>query len=743
MKKTVTLFSIIMLSVIMFTSKTYSQGGMRGGGELEAGVSISVDPGTFVCAGTMLTFYASPITGGPGIPGLTYSFQWQVNGVDVGLNEQSYSTNNLQDGDYVWVIMTTTESGVEPVLDTSDIIMIHIDYNSTWTGAVSSAWEDPANWSCNVVPTGQTNVTIPHVTNLPVIASDTAVCNNIIIEDSASITVNANCILTVNGEFTNNGLPSTGEGFIVFEGGLQNLNGSVVIHNMIVQPGSVVSTVHGSNQEISGILLVNGILYIDGNLTLLSNENSTALIDGNSLGNIYGQVTQQRYVSASKAKGYKQFSSAFSDASIGQFGNFMNLVLGGANNSPFPTIFKYSEAHATNYFGGGWVAAANPGETQVLLEKGRGYTCQFGTGGPNPITSALYGNVNHGDVSVPITFLNPGNIKGNGWNLVGNPYPSPIDLNKLPFDAANINKSVSIFVSTSMYNGYYGYYNANIGLALNGGTRYLPALHAFFVQCNNPSGSTLTFTNSMRANVLSPQLYKNEEVTEYPYIKLSASSSEPASIKDETAIVFSEIASEGYDEEFDISKILNNDSNIPNFYSLSNGNQLAFNGLHNNFDNIIEIPLGFAVQSAGLYTINAEEIANLNHDLSIILEDIKYNKTIDLGETSSYTFSFDENEASEGRFILKIGNALTSITVNDNSVVFAAWQNENSITVKIRGQKTRTGKIEILDGLGRVVFSNDIYADGDYMYNPNINTGTYFIRYFNGEEVIVKKMFIR
>jgi len=118
--------------------------------------------------------------------------------------------------------------------------------------------------------------------------------------------------------------------------------------------------------------------------------------------------------------------------------------------------------------------------------------------------------------------LNPGPNKGNGWNLVGNPYPSPVDLDKLNYTAANINKSVSIFISTTMYYGYYGYYNSGSHMSLNGGTRYIGSLHAFFVQCNDPNGGTLLFTNAMRSTIVNTALYKNDYTIDFPMVKLSA-----------------------------------------------------------------------------------------------------------------------------------------------------------------------------------------------------------------------------
>jgi hypothetical protein len=67
-------------------------------------VLISATPGINICAGTNVTFTATPYNGG--IP----SYQWYVNGALVGTNSSTYSTSNLADNDVVNCVMTSSES---------------------------------------------------------------------------------------------------------------------------------------------------------------------------------------------------------------------------------------------------------------------------------------------------------------------------------------------------------------------------------------------------------------------------------------------------------------------------------------------------------------------------------------------------------------------------------------------------------------------------------------------------------
>jgi len=82
-----------------------------------------------------------------------------------------------------------------------------IDYynTTTWTGNTTD-WNTPANWSTNAVPTAADNVTIPNLSNDPVIneaPGSPAVCHNLTISSGATMTIAPGKALTVNGALTN------------------------------------------------------------------------------------------------------------------------------------------------------------------------------------------------------------------------------------------------------------------------------------------------------------------------------------------------------------------------------------------------------------------------------------------------------------------------------------------------------------------------------------------------------------
>src|SRR5687768_205939 len=113
---------------------------MTVGSTVVPGVSISANPGNTTCAGTNVTFTATPTNGG------TPSYQWRLNGNNVGTNSATYSNNALVNGDVVTVIMTSSLGCANPANATSNAITMTV--GSTVVPAVSIS-ANPGNTICS------------------------------------------------------------------------------------------------------------------------------------------------------------------------------------------------------------------------------------------------------------------------------------------------------------------------------------------------------------------------------------------------------------------------------------------------------------------------------------------------------------------------------------------------------------------------------------------------------------------
>jgi hypothetical protein len=83
-------------------------------GSVIPSVSIVANPGNTICTGTNVTFTASPTNGG------TPSYQWKLNGNNVGTNSNTYQNAGLLNGDVVTVVMTSSLACANPITATSN-----------------------------------------------------------------------------------------------------------------------------------------------------------------------------------------------------------------------------------------------------------------------------------------------------------------------------------------------------------------------------------------------------------------------------------------------------------------------------------------------------------------------------------------------------------------------------------------------------------------------------------------------
>lgn len=89
---------------------------------LNASVSITSLPTGPICAGTSITFTATPINGG-----INPIYQWQVNGINAGTNSSVFMNSSLSDTDSVNCIMTSNSLCIAGSLVTSNTIAIPVN----------------------------------------------------------------------------------------------------------------------------------------------------------------------------------------------------------------------------------------------------------------------------------------------------------------------------------------------------------------------------------------------------------------------------------------------------------------------------------------------------------------------------------------------------------------------------------------------------------------------------------------
>jgi hypothetical protein len=155
-------------------------------------------------------------------------------------------------------------------IDTSVAVLVTVNASGIWTGLVSSAWSNTANWSCPLVPTSTTNVTIPSsgVTSMPFIA-DAQQTANLTILAGATLTLNASSSqLSIFGTTTNNGTFSNTNGKVVFAGSATQIVPTGTYAKLQINNAANV-TLAGPVTVNDSLILVNGRVNLGANNLIL------------------------------------------------------------------------------------------------------------------------------------------------------------------------------------------------------------------------------------------------------------------------------------------------------------------------------------------------------------------------------------------------------------------------------------------------------------------------------------------
>lgn len=599
-----------------------------------------------------------------------------------------------------------------------------------WTGATNTTWATGGNWHTGVVPnSGISLVLNSGLSNYPVITSGTIIVNNITIQTGASFTLN-NAELIIKGNIVNNGTFNVSTGTVQFNGTSAQVIPAGAFSGNIIKN---LNLNNASGVSLNGTLGVKGILKAttgnfttDGHLTLLSDSNQTALIDGTGNGEVIGNVIMQRFIDS--AFGYKYISSPFQSAKVSQLYDDINF---GAS---FPIFYKYDENKITS----GWV---NYDTSQVMATM-EGYAVNFGTVG-NDKNIDILGVVNNGPKQ--ITLYNNNKTTTQGFNLVGNPYPSPINWNASSgWTKTNIDDAIYFFDAGNgdEYVGTYSSY-AN-GVSSNGLTdNIIGSMQGFFVHVSNgsfPVTATLGVTNSVRINNLTEILQKRDTQPEWPLIRLKCFYEANKSSTDATVLYFKDNVTNYFDKEADALKLMNIGKNVPNIYSISmDSRKLSISALPINKDSIQIYPLGINIQSGGKLVIKAEDINKMRDGLNIYLYDADTRTLQNLRNQHYYTFT--ENKlANENRFYLVLSiNDIQYLSGVQND--FKTYIREGQLYFSLNPLLHEADLI-ITTMQGQVIYTRKITDSSEQEINMKGASGIYILSVQSSKGKNSRKIFI-
>jgi hypothetical protein len=549
-----------------------------------------------------------------------------------------------------------------------------------------------------------------------------------IIIPSGAYVVQQNGNIVTHSNWINNGSFTANAGAVVFSGATQTLGGSSlpVFNNIIVSSGST-TTVGTTGEQVKGTVLCNGTLNANGNLTLLSTSIQTALIDGSGSGTVSGDVIMQRYLAS--RFGYKYFSSPFQSATVDEFSNEVTLT------AAFPPVYKYDESLPSN----GWLFYTT---SSNILNPLAGYAVNFGNAS-TALTVDMTGVVSNGNVSA--TLYNNNKTYTQGFNLVGNPYPSPIDWNASGgWTKTNIDNAIYYFDAgtTDQYSGTYSSYIN--GVSSNGvANNIIPSMQAFFVHVSNgtfPVTATLAVNNNVRVNDLTPAFHKTTGNAD-PYIRLSLRYESEKKLCDNTVIYFDYEATTGFEEHMDALKLINTDTRVPNIYTLiADEKELSINAIPASTDSTTVIPLGITSSKQERLFLNASDMKDIPAGTHIYIVDVQTMAYQDLTINPSYVLTLDSG-AIKNRYAI----VFSKKDITDTKLLqptLNAYYADGSLHVWLSLETGGSGKLKIINTAGQDVHSEDLNGFGHHIISSPYSTGIYFVTFYSQGKKYTKKLFI-
>jgi len=491
-------------------------------------------------------------------------------------------------------------------------------------------------------------------------------------------------------------------------------------------------TLSGPLNITGSVAALTGNLSSSGFLTLVSNASQTAYVDGSGSGNITGPVTMQRYLPL--RFGYKYLSSPFQNALVSELGNEINLA------ASFPLVYRYDESRTSS----GWIDYVTPAS---LLNPLSGYAVNFGASA-SPITVDITGTVNNGPVSA--TLYNHNNSYTKGFNLVGNPYPSPIDWNAPSgWTKNNIDNALYYFKagSSDEWAGTYSTYINGVSSDLGVATNIIPSMQGFFIHVSDgpfPVSGTLGLTNSVRVTDLTHPLIKSGEIPSKPLIRLKVSFAEDTASSDPVVLYFDEKAGNEFDGNLDAIKLFNTDYNIPNLYTIDNsGKKLAIDALPVLSDSLYKVPLGVTLYKDGYLIFRIVEINDGLQMNKVYLTDLNSGTEQDLLQGKEYKVFLNEGEYNN-RFWLNFSSSATGVSeVNPDNDMFSVYSSHGLVRGYINTDRMGKGILSITNLTGQTLHIKKVFETGYFEFNPGLKNGIYFVTYRSGTFMKTKKVLIK
>ncbi|MDT7831619.1 endonuclease [Flavobacteriaceae bacterium S356] len=383
----------------------------------------------------------------------------------------------------------------------------------------------------------------------------------------------------------------------------------------------------------------------------------------------------------------------------------------------------------------GWTYATSA--STGTLSSGEGRSVKLAVSGDISFSGAMPLS----DVSITIS---DGGGSGNGFNLIGNPFPSYITGNHTSPLVSNNILSANSGILEEQTLWFWDqvdkeYDQINQASALVDGIRYIPPGQGFFVK-SNASGGSFSFPESMQSHQSTDAFSRSGNTNEnYTHIKLKLSDQTTTKNAD---IIYIPNATHGWDNGFDASLFGGASNSFAIYTELvadNQGQKLGIQSLPNsNFNEVVAVGVN---ASAGTEITISANSKHLPQGTEVYLED-RLNGTFTILDTSSkYTTTLSNDITGTGRFYLHI--SADALSIDDDALSGVNVYTNNYNELRIIGIHNADTNLILYDIIGKKIFNTSFIGNGNNTITlPNVKTGIYIIQLQTSQGKLSNKIVI-
>ena len=688
---------------------------------------------TALSGGTPPTFGAITITAASS---LTPSASFNINGNLINNGTLNATAGTATFGG------TTVISGTSPSASFSavNITAVHTLTASSGTMNVAGAWTNDGTFNFNsgsVVFNGATTIG----------GASTSSFGNVQITGTLTAPITT---MNVGGNFANDGIFNNNAGTVTFNGSsAQSISGL-----------ASATTFNNINANSAAGLGINTTVRLDGTLTL----SATGVFNANGAGagvfivssssqtaggmiatlplatNFTGNVTVERYIHGNSGGDYRFVSMPITNGNVGLWKSSISVTGNFSDASTGTNIFDNTVASIYTWDSStqAYVAVSGGGGTTsaTAVSNTTGYAAyDFNNGAA---TASYLGPIGKGSIPIAISNVN------NNFNLVPNPYPSPIDWDNVT--KPGVQNAMWLRTANNVFSAYV------LGVAtlppFGGWTGEVGTGQSYWTKSDG-SSSTLTLNEADKTS----NSYKFVRIASPAnFVRIQLNS---ASQMDEAVIHFIDGATDANDSKFDASKRRNGNyvsalgqNNYMNIssYNTSAASDFAINSIGKIADGDSKsVYLRVFDVLAGNYTIKFSDLSTMSLGYRITLIDHFLNKETSVTDNLVYSFAVNQTPGSFGdsRFELRFNGVdiVTAVEYLANETI--AYPNPVTSKLNIRlSSEDEAGlrSIVLIDILGNVLVTSD---RNQQLLSPGIKTiemsdytsGVYLLNVRSGNSV--------